>query len=188
MQSFRLRRIAGAFLPERKGRLWLLGLLGVVLGSLGFALVLRVGHARLAPAINGIPKFDRLPLRSGLASDVRMTASLDGLSLQQALRMYAELTGRTPLPPYGGWSRTLARTTRNEMSEFGLLKPDASLPSGITVHGDGLFTAAEVKVGLEKWFQANGVIIMAQGTNAFRAEVVIAEGRNSNDSEIRDRR
>lgn len=150
--------------------------------------MLRYNNASFTLTPNVPSKFERLPLRPGLPPDTRMTASLDGLNMQQALRMYGELTGRKPLPPQVGWGVTFARATREEMSELGLRKREASIASGITVHGDGLFTAAEVKFELERWFQTNGVVITAQGTTAFRAEPRKPKDPISYSSEIPDHR
>jgi hypothetical protein len=189
MHRLRIRRIAGAFLPERHTRPWILLSFCISLGCLGlvFALRFRNANSRLsgvqergASPINEIAGFTRLPLRPGLAPNTRITTSLDGIDVPQALAMYAELTGRTLVPSPGGWGHTLATTARKELGELGFVNPEAQVSSRITTHGDGIFSAAEVKAGLELWFQTNGVLIEAQGTNAFRAEVIKSEGRNPN--------
>jgi hypothetical protein len=179
-----IRRILGALLPARRGGSWFLIGLGIFLGSLGLALALRFARANSQPQAqtsklveaNGM-RFTRLPFRPGLSPDDKMTANLESLNLQQALAMYAELTGRKLLPARGGWGQTLARDARNELSGLGLVKRETEVSSGIIIHGDGIFSAAEVKAGVEKWFEMNGVYIVAQGTNTFSA-VLKAESRS----------
>jgi hypothetical protein len=178
-------RILGALLPARPGRSWFLIAPCILVGSLGLSLALRFAWAnfqrqaqksKVVLAANGM-RFTRLPFRPGLSPDDKMTANLESLDLQHALAMYAELTGRKLLPPRAGWGQTLARDARNELSGLGLVKRETEVSSGIVIHGDGIFSAAEVKAGVEKWFQMNGVYIVAQGTNTFSA-VLKAESRS----------
>lgn len=101
-----------------------------------------------------------------------MTAYIDPNDLGKALRMYAELTGRspwprcrTPLGEFDAWSG--GRLTR-----WRVLKPVPKLDSGISYHRDGNFSAGEVKEQLEALFHSAGLRVEPYGARYFRVAPV----------------
>jgi hypothetical protein len=116
----------------------------------------------------------KLPLRPGLSPNDRITANLEGLSVEKALAMYAELTGRTLQPRPGGWAQAATVFAASKLSYLGLMKPPRHPSSGITIHADGLFTVIEVKEQLENFFRTNGIILVPDGTNHFRVKPFVS--------------
>jgi len=110
-----------------------------------------------------------IQLRPGLTPETKMTVNRSETNVGKALLVYSELTGRTLLPRnrstlesvdafFGGW---LARQ--------GWIKVTPKPDSGVFYHGDGLFSALEIKEHLEDLFQRNGIMIVPAGDDCFRS-------------------
>jgi Na+(H+)/acetate symporter ActP len=132
-------------------------------------LTTKAAKAAAAALTNRVESVGKLPLKTELSSGARMTVSVESLSVDQALANYAYLTGRSLLPQRAGWGQSLLSAARDRMSGLGLMRRRAQPSSGITVHNDGLFSAAEVKEQLENFFQTKGILVVAEDANSFRA-------------------
>jgi hypothetical protein len=125
-----------------------------------------------------------LSLRAGLEPDQRLTAHLATTNLSLALSMYAELTGRKQLPATNSLSRMLDEMSGGRLSRWQILNPGPLPDSGLTFHGDGFYSAAEVKSQLENLFRTNGLAIVPSGKHGFRAIRVLDMGVTNGDQAL----
>ena len=132
-------------------------------------LTTKAAKAAATALTNRMGVIGKLPLASLFSPSDRFTLSIAETNLDQALILYAELTGRTLVPRHSGWGQALAAAARDHLSGLGLMSRRAHSSSGMTQHGDGMFSALEVKERLEAIFQANGVVVIAEGGDSFRA-------------------
>ena len=120
-------------------------------------------YSRQAPSVS-----TSVPLRAGLSPSDRVTVDMNQTHLTQALLMYSELTGRTPLPSIAPISQQLDEFFSGYLSRWHLVKLPPRMRSGIEYHRDGLFSVAEVKAHLENLFAANGLVVVPEGKKCFR--------------------
>jgi hypothetical protein len=132
-------------------------------------LTTKAAKAAASALTNHVEFIGKLPLSSAFSPNDKMTANIGETNLEQVLVMYEELTGRTLLPRRGGWGQKLGEAARDRLSGLGLMKRKAHPSTGILVHGDGLFSALEVKESLEALFRTNGIAVIGEGDNYFRA-------------------
>jgi hypothetical protein len=125
-----------------------------------------------------------IPLRAGLDPDQRLTAQLTTTNLDLALLMYAELTGRELLPATNSFSRALDQMSGGRLSRWRILWPVPIPDSGLTFHGDGFYSAAEVKAHLEKMFRTNGLTMIPWGKHGFYAVRLADMGVTNGDQEL----
>jgi Na+(H+)/acetate symporter ActP len=120
-----------------------------------------------------------IPLRADLAPTDHLTAPLNSnLTVSQAVNIYADLTGRLPLPRTNGLAEKLDDVSGGQLSRWRIIKPAPAPDSGITVHGDGYFTAEQAKKAVETFFRTNGFVAMAEGKRHFKLEPVAADVRS----------
>ena len=112
---------------------------------------------------------DTIPLRAGLAPEQRMTVVLDSLSITQMLAIYAELTGRQLLPNTNSVAERADDLLGRKLSQLKLITRTRVPDHGVREHGDGAFTAAEVKEAIEDHLRTNGWTLQAVGTGSLRA-------------------
>jgi hypothetical protein len=103
-----------------------------------------------------------LPLGHALIPGQRLTAPAPAND-NQALLMYAELTGRVPTSFRGGLPDTLDDYSAHWLSRHGFVRRKSPPDSGITYHADGLLTVQEQKEALETYFNSRGLRIVPQG-------------------------
>jgi hypothetical protein len=132
-------------------------------------LTTKAAKAASAALTNRLELAGKLPLRSDLSPDDRMTANIEHLDAARALVMYAELTGRKLLPRTEGLPERIDDFLGYRLSRWGAIKRMARPSSRIAYHRDGLHSARDVKEGLEEFFQANGILIVGEGDKYFRA-------------------
>jgi Na+(H+)/acetate symporter ActP len=118
------------------------------------------------PGLNP-PKSNTIPLRTGLAADQRMTVPLDSLTVTQALGVYAELTGRQLLPNTNSLATRADDFLGGKLSALKLVQRPRTPDAGVREHGDGAFTAAEVKETIEVHLRTNGLVLAAVGGKGF---------------------
>ena len=116
--------------------------------------------------------FPAIPLRPDLAPEQRVTVSLDSPSVAQVLALYGELTGRQLLPRTNSPGERIDELLNGTLARWKLGPPVATPDAGLRVHGDGLFTAAEVKAMIEGHLGTNGLALVAAGEKGFRIEKV----------------
>jgi Na+(H+)/acetate symporter ActP len=95
-------------------------------------------------------------------------------NIARALGLYAQLTGRTLLPRTNGLVGRIDTFFGGRLSRWGWVTIPPYPSAGIFVHGDGLFSAGQVKEHLEGIFRTNGVIVVPQGESGFRAITGVA--------------
>jgi hypothetical protein len=110
----------------------------------------------------------KLPLRAGLSPSERVTVDINQTNLTQALIMYSELTGRSPLPNTTRISQQFDEFFGGYLSRWHLVKPRPPIRSGIEYHRDGLFSVAEVKGYIEALIATNGLVFVPEGRKYFR--------------------
>jgi hypothetical protein len=138
----------------------LLALVG--LGACGWA-VMRVLTA--APQVSTDSK---LLLRPGLSPQDRISLVWNRSDLNQALSIYAELTGRKPAVSAPiQFLEDLDDRLGNRLSGWGIFKRSKALPSGIQFHRDGLLGVGEVKEGCEALFAAHALRVVQDGQARF---------------------
>jgi hypothetical protein len=125
-----------------------------------------------------------IPLRAGLDPDQRLTAQLTITNLDLALLMYAELTGRQRLPATNSFSRALDQMSGGRLSRWRILHLGPIPDSGLTFHGDGFYSAAEVKAHLEKIFRTHGLTMIPWGKHGFYAVRLSDMGVTNGDQEL----
>jgi Na+(H+)/acetate symporter ActP len=108
-----------------------------------------------------------IPLRPGLAADQRLTVPLDSLTVTQALGVYAELTGRQLLPNTNSLATRADDFLGGKLSALKLVPRPRTPDAGVREHGDGAFTAAEVKETIEAHLRTNGLVLAAVGGKGF---------------------
>jgi cation/acetate symporter len=111
-----------------------------------------------------------ITLRPDLLPEHRMTVALEGLSVRQALLVYADITGREFLPRANGVSERLDELLNGTLSRFNLVTRSPPTDSGVFVHGDGVHLASDVKETVEQFFVKNGFAVAAEGTRFLRLE------------------
>src|SRR5207245_177787 len=124
------------------------------------------------------------PLRADLPPDRKMTVKVGETNLAPALSMYAELTGRVLLPRTNSVLERVDDFFGGRLSRWHWITRSSDPGSGIIYHGDGLFTALEVKERLESLFQTNGILVTPDGEKYFRALQVPVSGERKNASAI----
>jgi Na+(H+)/acetate symporter ActP len=109
-----------------------------------------------------------IPLRADLLPTDHMTVTLNGLTLTQALVIYADITGRQLFPRTNGIAERLDDALNGRLSQLNLVKRAPEPDSGVRVHRDGYFTPAEVKETVETFFKTNGLALAPEGERYFR--------------------
>lgn len=109
-----------------------------------------------------------IPLRGDLLPEHRMTVEMSSLTVTQALLIYSDLTGRQLLPRTNSASENLDDLLNGQLSRWNIVKRSPPPDSGVFVHGDGFFMAADVKRGLEEFFATNGLALVPEGERHFR--------------------
>ncbi len=125
-----------------------------------------------SPFGNVAPSGEAIPLRAGLSPEQRMTVNLDSLTVAQAFGVYAELTGRQLLPNTNSLAQRADDLLGGKLSQLKLVKRTSGPDSGVREHGDGAFTAAEVKTAIEERLHASGWVVQAVGASSLRAAPV----------------
>jgi Na+(H+)/acetate symporter ActP len=120
-----------------------------------------------------------VPLRAGLSPDQRMTVNLDSPTVAQTLAVYANLTGRQLLPHTNSTVERLDTLLAGKLSQWKLISRTPVPDSGVREHGDGSFTAAEVKSMIEAQLRTNDLQVVAVGDRGLRVEPVLAAAQNS---------
>lgn len=120
-----------------------------------------------SPFANFVPSRETIPLRPGLLPDQRMTVNLDSLTTMQALGIYAELTGRQLLPHTNSLAERADDLLGGKLSQLKIISRPPAPDSGVREHGDGAFTAAEVKTTIEAQLRTNGLTLQAVGKTGF---------------------
>ncbi len=110
-----------------------------------------------------------ISLRPGLTPDTKMTVNMSETNVAKTLAMYAELTGRTLLPRTNSWVERIDGFLGGRLNRWGWVKIAPRPESGVFYHGDGLFSAAEVKEHWEALFRTNGITVVPEGTKYFRS-------------------
>jgi hypothetical protein len=131
-------------------------------------------------AIQDTPYRRAVPLRSDVLPDAKMTVRLDGLTLPQACLMYADLTGRILLPRKSSLLQQLDDLSGKRLRRWHVLKRPQTPPSGIEYHGDGSFSALEVKERLENYFRTQGLMPVAEGRCYLRLVAAVSQPRLPN--------
>jgi Na+(H+)/acetate symporter ActP len=126
-----------------------------------------------AAALTNTPA-EAISLRSDLSPDTKMTVNMSDTNIARALGLYAQLTGRTLLPRTNGLVGRIDTFFGGRLSRWGWVTIPPYPSAGIFVHGDGLFSAGQVKGHLEGIFRTNGVIVVPQGESGFRAITGVA--------------
>jgi len=96
-----------------------------------------------------------IPLREGLHAEDRLTADLGQTNIAQTILMYADLTGLKIPPSKNGWIEDIDDRLHGLLTRVGF-KRSLLVDSGIRVHGDGRYTAGELKAQLEEQIRAAG--------------------------------
>jgi Na+(H+)/acetate symporter ActP len=109
-----------------------------------------------------------IPLRVDLLPTDHMTVTLSGLTVTQALVIYADITGRQLLPRTNGMAERLDDALNGRLSQLNLVKRAPDPDSGVRVHRDGYFTPAQVKEAVETFFKTNGLALAPEGERHFR--------------------
>ncbi len=108
-----------------------------------------------------------IPLRSDLPSDQHMTVALDSPTVAQALTVYADLTGRRVEPRTNSVIEKADDLLAGTLSKLKLISRTPAPDSGVRLHGDGAFTAAEVKAAIEAHLRTNGLALAPVGAKGF---------------------
>ncbi len=131
--------------------------------------------ARMAEMpISGQSPIEVIPLRAGLVPGQRMTVNFDSPTVAQTLAVYADLTGRQLLPRTNSTAERLDTLLAGRLSQWKLISRTPAPDSGVREHGDGSFTAAEVKSMIEAQLRTNGLSLVAVGDRGLRVEPVLA--------------
>ena len=109
-----------------------------------------------------------IPLRADLLPTDHITVTLGGLTVTQALVIYADITGRQLLPRTHGIAERLDDALNGRLRQLNLVKRPPEPDSGVRVHGDGYFTPVEVKETVETFFKTNGLALAPEGERHFR--------------------
>ncbi len=109
-----------------------------------------------------------IALRAGLTPDTRLTVVLDSPTVTQALGVYAELTGRQLLPNTNSLATRADDFLGGKLSKLKIISRPRVPDSGVREHGDGAFTAAEVKQAIEAHLRTNGLAVIPAGERGFR--------------------
>jgi Na+(H+)/acetate symporter ActP len=113
-----------------------------------------------------------IPLKLGLSSTDHLTVPSEFTNVAQALSIYSDLTGRQLLPRTNGLPERLDDLLGGQLSRWRIVKPTTPPDSGVRYHGDGVFTAEEVKAALDALFKTNGLAAVPAGEKHFRIEPV----------------
>src|SRR5205823_4016309 len=79
----------------------------------------------------------------------------------------AELTGRQLLPRTNSLPERVDDLLGGKLSQLKLITRPPAPDRGVTEHGDGAFTAAEVKAAIEAQLRTNGLNLVAVGKTGF---------------------
>ena len=115
-----------------------------------------------------------ISFRAELSPDTKMTVNMSETNVAKALATYAELTGRTLLPRTESLTERIDAFFGGRLSRWHWVKPASPPANSIFVHGDGLFSAVQVKEHLESIFRTNGIAIVPEGPKYFRAVTGVA--------------
>ncbi len=144
------------------------------------AVVLAMGGIALLRPHSGEPSGLTPGLSPVFTSDRRMTVHLDPSNLSKTLALYEELTGRSLYPSRESMMQKLDRATRFQLSRHGLVSPVIRIDSGLSLHGDGLWRASEVKERVEAELLAAGLVPVSYGRTQFilrrRSPTPLAQG------------
>ena len=113
-----------------------------------------------------------IPLRSDITPEQHLTVALDSPTVAQALTVYAELTGRKLVPNTNSVAERVDDLLNGKLSQLKLVTRGATPDSGVRFHGDGMFTAGEVKTAIETQLRTNGLAVVAVGEKAFEVKKV----------------
>jgi Na+(H+)/acetate symporter ActP len=131
-----------------------------------------------SPSPPSPPSRDSIPLRPGLSPDQRMTVNLDSPTVAQALAIYAELTGRQLLPNTNSITQRVDELLGGKLSRLKIIPRTPISDSGVREHGDGMFTAAEVKAAIEAQLSTNGLALVAVGEKGFQVRPTGVQPQN----------
>jgi Na+(H+)/acetate symporter ActP len=128
------------------------------------------GAARRGEDTAPYPAQKPIPFRADLSPDQHMTVNLDSPSVAQVLAIYADLTGRQLLPNTNSVAERVDDLLVGTLSKWKLISRAPAPDSGVRIHNDGAFTAAEVKSAIEAQLWTNGLALAAVGEKGFRVE------------------
>jgi hypothetical protein len=113
--------------------------------------------------------YQNIPLRASLSPGQRMTVNLESLTVVKALGIYAELTGRQLLPKTNSLPERADDLLGGKLSQLKLMTRPRLPDSGVREHGDGAFTASEVKERVERDLRQRGLSLRPIGKKGFEA-------------------
>jgi hypothetical protein len=109
-----------------------------------------------------------IALRQGLSSAQRISASPAQANFAQLRLMYSELTGRDALPKTDSALKRLDDFSGKKLTGWHLVNLPPAADFGIRYHGDGRWSAQELKEALESRFAAAGFDVVPEGDTGFR--------------------
>lgn len=131
-------------------------------------LTTKAAKAAAAAQTNQAAASTPVPFRAGLGPDERVTVNLAVSNVAEALTIYADLTSRQLLPRTNSIAEKVDELLFGQLSRHQWIQPAVRPDSGVRVHGDGLYSAREVKETMEGVFKANGVSVLPVGDKYLR--------------------
>jgi len=142
-------------------------------------LTTKAAKAAVATMTNRADANPTIPLRPGLSPTDHLTVPSEFTNIVQAVTVYSDLTGRQLLPRTNGLPERLDELLGGHLSRWKIVKPTPAPDSGVRYHGDGVFTAEEVKASLDALFKTNGLAVVPVGTKHFRVEPLPSSARTA---------
>jgi Na+(H+)/acetate symporter ActP len=131
-------------------------------------LTTKAAKAAAAAQTNQAAASTPVPFRAGLGPDERVTVNLAVSNVAEALTIYADLTSRQLLPRTNSIVEKVDELLFGQLSRHQWIQPAVRPDSGVRVHGDGLYSAREVKETMEAVFKANGISVLPVGDKYLR--------------------
>ena len=110
-----------------------------------------------------------IPLKAGAPTDSNLFVNFQGAPLSQALDLYSELVGRTPVSGRSDVLDQLDKRLHGRLTRLHLLEPPTFLPGQVTFRNTEPITAAQLKNVLETAFTTNGITVIAVGDRYVQA-------------------
>jgi Na+(H+)/acetate symporter ActP len=131
-------------------------------------LTTKAAKAAAAALTNQANLSGKLPLRPDLSPSQKLTVDLERITPASAAAMYCSLTGRRDSSLNPGWGQRLDEFFGGRLTRWHVRKPSAAASDGIVFHGDGRFSAAELKEQLETILRANNLVAVPEGDHQVR--------------------
>ncbi len=110
-----------------------------------------------------------IPLKAGAPTDSNLFVNFQGAPLSQALDLYSELVGRTPVSGRSDVLDQMDKRLHGRLTRLHLLEPPTFLPGQVTFRNTEPITAAQLKNVLETAFTTNGITVIAVGDRYVQA-------------------